>query len=88
MIDLNDYFDPVSIEAPGFNFLNSQSGFPHNISVHTESNPVKDISKFKVALLGVPEGRNSPNPGAMKGPDSIREEKSFSGFPGYLASLR
>jgi arginase family enzyme len=85
MIDLNDYFNPVSIEGPGFHFLNAQSGFPHNISVHTESNRIKDINKFKVALLGVPEGRNSPNPGAMKGPDAIREELfRLAKIPGKL----
>jgi len=72
MVDLNDYFNPVSIEGPDFELLNSQAGFPHNITVHTENSPIKDISKFKIALLGVPEGRNSPNSGSLKGPDMIR----------------
>jgi len=72
MVDLNDYFNPVSIEGPDFELLNSQAGFPHNITVHTENSPIKDISKFKIALLGVPEGRNSPNTGTLKGPDMIR----------------
>ena len=72
MVDLNDYFNPVSIEGPDFELLNSQAGFPHNITVHTENSHIKDISKFKIALLGVPEGRNSPNSGSLKGPDMIR----------------
>ncbi len=74
MVDLNDYFNPVSIEAPDFQSLTAQAGFPHNISIHTENNALKDISKFKIALFGVPEGRNSPNAGSMKGPDKIREQ--------------
>jgi formiminoglutamase len=74
MVDLNDYFNPVSIDAPDFEYLSGQAGFPHNISIHTENNPLKDFSKFKIALLGVPEGRNSPNSGSMKGPDKIREQ--------------
>jgi arginase family enzyme len=40
--------------------------------IHTENSPLKDLSKFKIALLGVPEGRNSPNTGSVNGPDAIR----------------
>ena len=72
MVDLNDYFNPVSIEGPDFEHLTSQAGFPHNITIHTDNAPVKDIGKYKIALLGVPEGRNSPNAGSLKGPDIIR----------------
>jgi arginase family enzyme len=72
MVDLNDYFNPVSIEGPDFEHLTSQAGFPHNITIHTDNAPVKDIGKYKIALFGVPEGRNSPNAGSLKGPDLIR----------------
>lgn len=74
MVDLNDYFNPVSIEAPEFQYLNPQAGFPHNITIHTDNSPVKDLSKYKIALLGVPDGRNSQNSGSMMGPDIIRGE--------------
>lgn len=74
MVDLNDYFNPVSIEAPVFEHLNGQTGFPHNITIHTDNAPIKDISKYRIAILGVPEGRNSPNAGSMKAPDAIRTE--------------
>jgi formiminoglutamase len=74
MVDLNDYFNPVSIESPEFQHLNPQSGFPHNIVIHTDNSPLKDLAKYKIALLGVPDGRNSPNAGSMKGPDAIRTE--------------
>jgi arginase family enzyme len=72
MVDLNDYFNPVSIEGPEFEHLTTQAGFPHNITIHTDNSPITDISKFKIAILGVPEGRNSPNAGSLKGPDMIR----------------
>lgn len=72
MVDLNDYFNPVSIEGPDFEHLTGQAGFPHNITIHTDNTPVKDISKYKIAIFGVPEGRNSPNAGSLKGPDMIR----------------
>ncbi|MCX6322311.1 MAG: arginase family protein [Bacteroidia bacterium] len=72
MVDLNDYFNPVSIQGPDFEHLTGQAVFPHNITIHTDNTPVKDISKYKIAILGVPEGRNSPNAGSFKGPDVIR----------------
>ena len=74
MVNLNDYFNPVSIEGPDFEHISGQTGFPHNITVHTDSAPIKDISKYKIAMFGVPEGRNSPNAGSLKGPDMIREQ--------------
>ena len=74
MVDLNDYFNPVSIEGPDFEHMTAQAGFPHNIVVHTDNLPLKDISKYRIAILGVPEGRNSPNAGSLKGPDAIRGE--------------
>ena len=74
MIDPNDYFNPVCIESPEYEHLAGQSGFPHNITVHTESSGLKNSDKYKIAIFGVPEGRNSLSTGSMKGPDSIRRE--------------
>jgi formiminoglutamase len=72
MVDLNDYFNPVSIEGPEFEHLAAQAGFPHNITIHTDNTPLKEIGRFKIALIGVPESRNSPNSGSQRGPDMIR----------------
>jgi arginase family enzyme len=72
MIDLNDYFNPVSIEGPDFEHLTGMACFPHNIAVHTDNTPVADINKYKIAILGVPDGRNSPHAGSSNGPDMIR----------------
>ena len=74
MIDLKDYFDPVSIETQNFENIAGNSGFPHSISVHTENTNFRDISKFRIAILGVPEGRNAHGEGSEKGPDRIRTE--------------
>jgi arginase family enzyme len=74
MIDLKDYFDPVSIESRDNENEDGSSTFPHSITVHTENTNLKDISKFRVALLGVPEGRNGHGEGCSKGPDKIRTE--------------
>jgi formiminoglutamase len=83
MVDLNDYFNPVSIERPEFEHLAGQAGFPHNIAIHTENTPLKDISKYKIAIFGVPDGRNSPNTGSLKSPDAIRGQLyKLSKIPG------
>jgi formiminoglutamase len=74
MVDLNDFFNPVSIEGPDFEHIIAQAGFPHNITIHTDNHPLKDIGKNRIAIFGVPEARNSLNTGSLKGPDSIRCE--------------
>jgi len=73
MTDLNDYLEPVSIEKPEFEDLEGPAGFSHNLSISTESNPVKEPWKYKIALIGVPDDRNSLNRGCSKGPDIIRK---------------
>ena len=83
MVDLNDYFNPVSIERPEFVHMTGQAGFPHNITIHTENSSIKDLSKFKIAIFGVPEGRNSLNTGSISGPDAIRGQLySLAKIPG------
>jgi formiminoglutamase len=74
MVDLNDYFNPVSIEKPDYEHLTGSSGFSHNITIHTENNPLKNLKRFKIAIFGVPDGRNSPGLGSAKGPDIIRDQ--------------
>lgn len=85
MFDLNDYFDPVSIERPEFKNLSQNAGFPHLINIHTENNAIKLSEGFRVALLGVPDGRNSPDSGSSKAPDSIRGQLyNLSRIPGKV----
>lgn len=74
MTEINDYFNPVLIEPPDFRLLADQASFVHNISVHTENHPVKKLDSYRIALIGVPEGRNSLNIGSSKSPDAIREQ--------------
>ena len=74
MIDLKDYFDPVSIDSEDFENRAGNSAFSHSVSVHTENTNLNDISKFRIAMFGVPEGRNAYGEGSAKGPDRIRTE--------------
>jgi len=83
MLDLNDYLNPISIERPDFENLAGNAGFPHNISIHTENSQVKDVTAYKVAIIGVPDGRNSPNQGSANAPDAIRRQLySLARIPG------
>jgi len=83
MINLKDYFDPVSIEKHGLETLAGNAGFPHNTIIHTENISINDFSKFKVALIGVPDGRNSADPGSSEAPDAIRQQLySLARIPG------
>jgi arginase family enzyme len=85
MFNLNDYFNPVSIERPGYENLTGNAGFPHNISIHTENSPINEIRGFKVAILGVPEGRNSADQGSSAAPDAIRMQLySLAKIPGKV----
>jgi formiminoglutamase len=88
MIDLNDYFNPICIEGPEFEHLTGPAVFPHNINVHTESNKIKEINKYRIAIVGVQEGRNSPNAGCSLGPDAIRKQlyklARIPGKPGII----
>jgi arginase family enzyme len=59
---------------PALEHIAGHSRFPHSITVHTENRHLRDALKFRIALIGVPEGRNSQSIGTSKAPDSIREE--------------
>ena len=71
-MDLNYYFDPVSLDKPDFELLPPRALFGRNIHIHTPDTPVKNTNNFDVAILGVREDRNSPNKGCSEGPDKIR----------------
>lgn len=72
MVNLNDYFNPVSIEKTDDGHLTGSACFSHNIVIHTDNTPIKDTGRFRIAILGVPDGRNSPHEGSAGGPDAVR----------------
>ncbi|MGQ9621070.1 MAG: arginase family protein [Bacteroidales bacterium] len=85
MINLNDYFDSVSIEKPEYEYIPGSASFSHNVTIHTENNPVANPERYNIAIIGVPEERNSPNAGCEKGPESVRRRLyMLSRVPGKL----
>lgn len=73
-MDLNYYFEPVSLERPAGYIESDESTVGRSIRIHTASNPIDEISNYQIALVGVPEDRNSDNPGAADAPDRIRQK--------------
>ena len=73
-MDLNGYFDPVSLERPDFEYLEDNESFSHHISVHTPDHPIRELDKHQVAILGVPEDSNAFIKGSNTAPDQIRSK--------------
>ena len=62
------------MKALYYEHLTRQAVFPHTITIHTENYSLKRSANTGLHLLGVPEGRNSPNAGSVKGPDVVRSQ--------------
>lgn len=71
-MDLNGYFDPVSLERPEFEILGNNDAFSHHISVHTPDLPIRELDKHQVVILGIPEDRNAFIRGSQAAPDRVR----------------
>jgi arginase family enzyme len=73
-MSLNDYFDPVSLEKPDDEILKDKSLFCRHIYIHTQDNPIPSLKDFKVAIIGVPEGRGNKNEDVELSPDIVRDK--------------
>lgn len=71
-MDLNGYFDPVSLERPEFHLLPEKYSFSRNISIHTPDNPIKQLDTYQIALIGIPQDKNAFIKGSDEAPDFIR----------------
>ena len=83
--DFTDFFDPVGLDRPAIQVLDSEDSFSHQIRVHTPDQPVSELDKFQVALVGVPEDRNGFIKGSNGGPDVLRRALyQLAGLPREL----
>jgi arginase family enzyme len=73
-MDLNGYFDPVSLERPEFEYLDNKESFSHHITVHTPDQPIRELDKHQVALLGIPVDSNAFIRGSKEAPNQIRSK--------------
>ena len=73
-MNLNDYFDPVSLENPFNDHLSDKAVFCRNIFIHTPDSPIERLGEFGLALMGVPEDRGASLSGSAMAPDLIRQQ--------------
>jgi arginase family enzyme len=73
-MDLNGYFDPVSLERPEFEYLDNNESFSHHISVHTPDQPIRELDKHQVALIGIPVDGNGFIKGSKDAPNKVRSK--------------
>ena len=73
-MDLNGYFDPLSLERPEFEFLENKEAFSYHISVHTPDLSIRELDKHQVAIIGVPEDSNAFIKGSKDAPDEVRSK--------------
>ncbi len=87
-MDLNDYFDPVSLDPPEVQFLEMDQTFAGQVRKHTPDQPIPDPKEFRLALVGLPEERSSRNKGCAAAPDHIRKHLyQLSRIPSRLPIL-
>ncbi len=72
-MNINDYFDPVSLERPDIFLVKKEFSFAHQIKIHTSSDPVNDLNEINIAIFGIPESRNTLNADTANAPDKIRQ---------------
>ena len=73
-MDLNDYFNPVSLSKPVLSMVPDSLTFSRSIKVHTPNAPLKNIDKFDIAIIGVPEDQNAFVKGSATAPDYVRSK--------------
>ncbi len=71
-MELYDFLDPVSLEKPEEHLISNPNIFGKNIEIHTPDHRPEISDNYQIALLGVPEDRNSLNRGASLAPEKIR----------------
>ncbi len=73
-MNLNDYFEPVSLDKPELTLLEPGESFSKSVKIHTPGRPVKYPSPFDIAIFGIPDDRYSHTKGMSGSPDEIRKQ--------------
>jgi len=72
-MDLNDYFNPVSLDKPSIHLIPDDLTFSRKIKIHTPDQKISNIGDYDVAILGIPEDKNAFLKGSAEAPDAVRE---------------
>jgi formiminoglutamase len=71
-MDLNDYFNPVSLEKPVIHLIPNDLTFSRKIKIHTPDHKIDTVGDYDVAIMGIPEDKNAFLKGSAEAPDAIR----------------
>ncbi|MEN8118728.1 MAG: formimidoylglutamase [Bacteroidota bacterium] len=81
-MDISAYFDHIEIEKLDISQeVKSNKYALYHIDKNLENNHLKNINKYKIAIFGVPEERNTKNKGTALAPDIIREKLYHLNLP-------
>ncbi len=69
-----DYFSDVAVSAEQYEKKHRHEALLYNIAKNYSDELLKNPSKYHIAILGIPEDRNSNNKGAASAPDEIRKK--------------
>lgn len=72
-MELFQYFNPLDNKLINNCGQINRFAFGKKIIVNTESSPLKNLNNVEVAIIGIPEARNSLNKGCALAPDNIRK---------------
>ncbi len=74
-MELLEYFDKIDTDKLNISqeIKNNQYAFYH-IDKNTNNNPISNLDKYQIVILGVPEERITRNKGTANAPDIIREK--------------
>lgn len=73
-MDLNLYFDPVSLDRSEYTLLNETYSFSRSIRINTPDTPIINLDEFHLAIMGVNEDRNAFIAGSKNAADKIRQQ--------------
>lgn len=73
-MELFDLLDPVSLDKPEEYLIANPGIISKSITIHTPDLKPGNLEKFQLALIGVPEDRNSNNRGSSLAPEKIRAQ--------------
>lgn len=71
-MDLNPYFNPVSLERSENPLIRENNSFNRSIRINTPDTPIVNTGDFDIAIMGVNEDRNAFIKGSASAPDTIR----------------
>ncbi len=73
-MDLNDYFNPVSLEKPAIHLIPDDLTFSRKIKIHTADHKIGNLKEYDVAIIGVPDDKNAFVKGSALAPDAVRNK--------------